>query len=185
MHARVRAITRIPSRCAEESDRASESERPRVRDKSALRHLDDVKPSTRSVCKFSSRWKCELLARLDARLVAAMRVRPVKTGKRKGGKKGVKKKVYTTQSRMIPRRVSFFFLFRSVPLNRSSLCGSIIKTCSGFSTGLDDILTGGPRRTLRRTTSHGVVGVFSSSTTTTSSCLSKRQRWSTRFGLAY
>lgn len=47
----------------------------------------------------------------------------------------------------------------SVPLNRSSFCGSIIKTCSGFSTGFDDILTGGPRRTSRRT-SHGFVAVF-------------------------
>lgn len=104
----------------------------------------------------------------------------------RGGKKGGKKIcIYTTQRRMILRRVSFFFFSLGVPLNRSSLCGSIIKTCSGFSTGLDDILTGGPRRTFRRTTSHGVVGVFSS--TTTSSCfgLLKRQRWSTRFDPAY
>lgn len=47
-----------------------------------------------------------------------------------------------------------FFSLLSVPLNRSSLCGSIIKTCSGF-----DILTGRPRQTFRRP-SHGVVGVL-------------------------
>lgn len=161
----------------------------RARQKSALRHLDDVKPSTRSVCKLTSRRKCELLARRAA-LRATRSCEEFGTERqrdeRREERRKTKKKncVYTTQRRrmMIPRRVSFFL---DVPLNRSSLCGSIVKTCSGFSTGLDDILTGGPRRTFRRTTSHGVVGVFSSTTTTSSSCLLKRQRWSTRFDPAY
>lgn len=71
----------------EKSDRAA----ARARHKSALRHLDDVKPSTRSVCKLSSHRKCEVLARLDerlhARFVCAMRVWHIRTGEKKGGKK--------------------------------------------------------------------------------------------------
>jgi len=124
----------------------------------ALRHLDDVAPT----CRASHR-EYPRMSRATHFVVLAHDVHVYKLATRNTAKKECTKlmRERETQTRCRWRMSGSFdlkFWFHSVPLNRSSFCGSISKTCSGLS-DLDDILTGGSRRTFRRT-SHGFVAVF-------------------------
>jgi len=60
--------------------------------------------------------------------------------------------------------------FSNAPLNRSSVCGSMIKTCSGFSTGFD-ILAGQLRRISQSTITALLVSAFSSSSSATTAAV--------------